>query len=648
MKKVLLVFLLAIVLVCVSACKEEPPVLREGTSPNEVLTLKEIPTGKVAITIRVEDGMDALLMEEAIEKQFSDVDILVVPNTPMGLASANNDIQDLFCSAYASTAKLNHLNGLMDLSDKEFVGNYHLNALKNCELNGKLYCLPGPSNIYGIVYDKELFDDNGWNIPTSLDEFIELCETIEATGIRALQPALQYSDATRQLFDGFNYQPLFDGVDNYQWLQSYKNGDVEMTSHVSSGFTVLERFIEAGILKADDFIVGPRDRSIMMYRDHTCAMILETQMAPTYAEKYGEGKQHELGIMPFFSGSIDGDYLLSVPNYYIGANNSLKNPGSEKKLEKVMEILSWISSVEGQRAIISPDTPMISSVKGVSLNNNEFLENVEKTIAEGRVVPQPFWYGEAGSNVDSTFRSGIISWINGEKTVEEVMSDCDKERDKLVSNQVEPAMKSIGKATKTFTVLETSLYFAELFKEEMDADIGIVLSNSHTCGNNGKIYEGDICINSDGTVSKEYLYGYLLENFKTSSMKNANTQLLKVTMTGSQIISALNDPVSQSFYPNRYYVAAGLKIEFAPWAGDGNRYVSVKLADGTDLDPSKLYTVAVWNASVNENYIEETISVSELTAYEIFVNDVTSKGEISPISDGRFTLNWDIIESEKE
>ena len=52
-------------------------------------------------------------------------------------------------------------------------------ALNSCESNGHLYSLPGPGKIQGIVYDKTLFDEHGWKVPTSLDEYLALCRTIK-------------------------------------------------------------------------------------------------------------------------------------------------------------------------------------------------------------------------------------------------------------------------------------------------------------------------------------------------------------------------------------------------------------------------------------------------------------------------------------
>ena len=48
------------------------------------------------------------------------------------------------------------------------------------------YALPYAANAAGILYNKEMFEENGWKIPTTWSEFTTLCETISASGVQPL------------------------------------------------------------------------------------------------------------------------------------------------------------------------------------------------------------------------------------------------------------------------------------------------------------------------------------------------------------------------------------------------------------------------------------------------------------------------------
>lgn len=45
-----------------------------------------------------------------------------------------------------------------------------------------VYALPYVANCAGILYNKDMFEENGWEIPTTWTEFTDLCETIQSSG----------------------------------------------------------------------------------------------------------------------------------------------------------------------------------------------------------------------------------------------------------------------------------------------------------------------------------------------------------------------------------------------------------------------------------------------------------------------------------
>lgn len=48
------------------------------------------------------------------------------------------------------------------------------------------YGIPYVANAAGVLYNREMFQEHGWEIPTTWDEFIALCDTIRAAGIQPL------------------------------------------------------------------------------------------------------------------------------------------------------------------------------------------------------------------------------------------------------------------------------------------------------------------------------------------------------------------------------------------------------------------------------------------------------------------------------
>lgn len=80
---------------------------------------------------------------------------------------------------------------LMDISDFDGLSDIKENYLAtNKELEyvpmDGVYAVPYMSNAAGVLYNRDMFEEHGWSIPKTWDEFIALCDTIKAAGIQPL------------------------------------------------------------------------------------------------------------------------------------------------------------------------------------------------------------------------------------------------------------------------------------------------------------------------------------------------------------------------------------------------------------------------------------------------------------------------------
>jgi hypothetical protein len=89
-----------------------------------------------------------------------------------------------------------------------------------------------------------------------------------------------------------------------------------------------------------------------------------------------------------------------------------------------------------------------------------------------------------------------------------------------------------------------------------------------------------------------------------------------------------------------YYVAYGLDVEFNPWAEDGNRVISCKLADGTELDPGATYEVAYFNGSLPQTDIEPENGLDQ-TWDEAFQSWLADQGGVLKKPDMTLKLKYE-------
>jgi ABC-type glycerol-3-phosphate transport system substrate-binding protein len=603
MKKKMLFGILGLLVAGSMAGCEKTSVTQQGASDNEIITTTPVDQEKTMITVRVEFGAgQSYNLEQLLEEQFPDVDIVLRhdgSSDSVYTIKANLEAGvecDLILSRRLSTISDIAHTYLLDLSAESFVDDYYMTAVDSCaDSEGNLYYLPGPMDVYGIVYDKTMFEEYGWEVPHSYSEFLELLDTIsqDTEDVVPLQVSMMYPDMFQILFNTYSYEQVYAGRENYQWLDAYQSGEGSMVGHMEPAVDTFKQLVEDGILSLGALEVTPTERSEMMYVDHTAAMIIECQNAISYSDNYNS--DHEVAMMPFWtSDSGDGDFLYGIPSYYMAINRSAAEESEEKK-EILLEIFNYLSSVEGQEMLIGEDF-QVSNVVGVPLNENEFSEEIIQTIGKGQVINN-FYFAEGENNkqVERQMLSTAADMLNGDMSVSDWLLAADQVRDQFLAGTLS-SEESYGQVESTMTRLETAYTMAQMYAQLMDTSIGICQGGGWNYSTNGYLYKGDITDSSLACLNPEK------EQEAEESWAGC---IVTATLTGQQIIDILNDATESSTTKGLYvyYVAYGLQVEFDPWGDAGERVISCKLADGTELDLNGTYEVAYFNGSLPETDI---------------------------------------------
>ena len=618
-----------------SACGKKLPDEIRG---NDIITMTPVSKDRMTITIRAEYNVNNEAIRSALAEKFPDVNFVSVfhcsGETQYELRQSllSGEAEDLIISPNMKAVSDIAGETMLDLSAENFADAYNGQALEGCAVDGKLYYLPGPSALYGIVYDKTLFEQKGWEVPRSYSAFLKLAETIEASGIRAVQPTCRYARQAQMVFTMFNYGSSFGGVDNADWLLHYQNGEGGMQGHLEAA---LERYRElnaAGIIRPEDFDMQPGNRSRMLYNDHSCAMIIENEQAMLYAEQ--AGSDHSYGMFPFWCGDgPDDDYLMSLPSYYIGVNARLLSGSNTAKLGKIKEILAYISTPEGQLTLNGGAMRQLSNVAGTPYTKDAFNKEIQEAVLKGNVVPEVDLMASGNNNpVEKALQSGLKEYLAGSITAEELLSGCDAVRDRTLQSGLDRG-KKIGTAESSFTGPETAMFIAEALRQKAGADIGLCLAGTSHCGTVSRIYKGDIYAADINSLS--------LSVGVTNGNKD-DKKLWLVSMTGAELKKLLDTgykEVPQDNVPEiPYYTAAGLRIRFAPWKED--KILSVRLADGSELDDGAEYRVALWGwpfASACPGKVEQVFDDS---SNDIITEAIEKSGSIRPSGNGSFTISY--------
>ena len=286
----LLALAACLALLCLTGCDrrtEQSSRLPVGAAENEILTLTPVAQDKELVTIHYEYGLDITSeIEKAVEERFPNVDVVMVhdgASDSIALMECNlrhGTECDLIFSRSIYTRSDLAETYLLDLSGEAFINNFYLTSLSTCvSPDGGLYYLPGPANMYGVIYDKTVLEENGWAVPDSYSGFVELIRTIDNAGltvmenidgevsevpVRAIRPSIKFSDAFRSLFYPFAYRELFAGQENLEWLTAYQRGEGSMVGHMEPFIDILRRLFEDGVVRPEDWDYLPRYRLSML------------------------------------------------------------------------------------------------------------------------------------------------------------------------------------------------------------------------------------------------------------------------------------------------------------------------------------------------------------------------------------------------
>ena len=104
---------------------------------------------------------------------------------------SKNNVDDLYISnskAWKTYALKGKLLELDDFLQEEVDGMNVLDKIndeykKSIYYNGHTYRLPWTSGVPGIYYNAKMFEENNWEIPTTFDELLTLCDTIKNAGV---------------------------------------------------------------------------------------------------------------------------------------------------------------------------------------------------------------------------------------------------------------------------------------------------------------------------------------------------------------------------------------------------------------------------------------------------------------------------------
>lgn len=459
---------------------------------------------------------------------------------------------------------------LLDLSGYEFLNHYNTVDINQVTLDGAVYMLPTSSAIMGLYYNKTMFAEHGWEVPQNFEEFKALVEVIKEAGIDPA--AAQFKLPGNGFFDVFTMAKtgFLSTPEGRQWEQDFKNGDAAAAEGLQTAVDAIQELIDCGFLDAEDTKRSSSETTNYFY-NRGAAMYLNAGTIPRYTQNE-DGTGDVYGIMPFYGPGKDNFVLIQQPQRYFGLSKELAEPGNEQKLEDALRVMEFLSTQEGQTALLSKKDNYITPLKNSEIPADSPFYEVEQAIRQGYVSPLAYaGYEPIIIGVGNKVRD----WVQGKCTGADVLACMDQ----LQAGYLSTGTPVEGTALCDFTHEETVQLQAEAARLAAGTDfamisMGVIRGGKENLGGAcGQIFEGDI--SEDALIA-------LLPNYCTDV-------LYVLTLSGADVRGLLESGLvtagAEEGYP---YIPAGLTAEM----NEDKTVKTVTLADGSLLDENAGYTVA--------------------------------------------------------
>lgn len=196
-----------------------------------------------------------------------------------------------FLQPYVEAGKVYCLDDAL-ASDEELASRFTGEILDSATYDGKVYGLVHSNCTYPTYYNKAIFEECGVEVPTTWDEFINLCQTLIDKGITPFamggQDAWVMAQFLTRLVCGVG------GVDLYNKIR-YNTGTWEDEGFIEAG-TLLQELIDMGIFE-ENFAGVSYNEAMAMFCDGKTAMYhMGTWVTGELIEGFGKENADNIGV----------------------------------------------------------------------------------------------------------------------------------------------------------------------------------------------------------------------------------------------------------------------------------------------------------------------------------------------------------------
>ncbi len=371
--------------------------------------------------VEVTDIMNTMV--EEFHKEYPNITVKVNcpgdTKTVLQSRAVANEMPDLVTFPYDNDFLIYATDGFFeDLSEEPFMKeNITEETYLDNQIDGKNYFLPVLSNASGIYYNVDMFEEYGIEIPTTLDEFFEVCETFKENGIIALSCSDQETWTLSALADRLTGLIFDDKGELFQDIADGKTSAVDSEGMRKVG----EIFLKMRDYAQPDSLGVGYEQAINEFANGETAMMYQgTWLLPLVLKA---NPDINVSVFPLPAEKAE-DTRVGI-NMDLGIAVSVD---SEYK-EEAKLFLEWLSTTKNAQKLADMEGSP-SLIKGVEAATPQFASLVE-LMDEGKSfrISRAYWKAGMVSEINNVFQRLLVN-----KDIDEFLLDLDNSV-KMIYNQ---------------------------------------------------------------------------------------------------------------------------------------------------------------------------------------------------------------------
>ena len=355
----------------------------EAESTDEKVTLRMSYWNSEDTVAALLDYLAEAVPEVEIEYQFVDNDNY---NTVIDTQLSAEEGPDIICESPASALKHARLGYLAPLDD---LGALYSDAGTSVySYDGSVYALPGISWFEGIYFNKELFEANNIELPTTFDEYIEVCKEFQDLGIKPLAAGLMSWEPMLKNSMAFVSAEYLSTDEGKSFGSDYREGKVTMNGTWNEYVEKWSEMIDAGIYTTDMLGID-HDQALDEFATGTAAMFCSGPW--DYEAIMAKNPELNIDMMPFYGTSPSEGWLIGGPGCGFAVN------AASEHADLALKVLEALSTLEGQAALWENNQGGSSYLAGAEFELPEAYASAASALNAGNVYCPWNEWGEAAA-----------------------------------------------------------------------------------------------------------------------------------------------------------------------------------------------------------------------------------------------------------